>query len=73
MRMRRAKARAVVWTTMRRMAGSFGSDAVLTKCGMSGRAKVAGEEALVGVAAPQPVPAGILDECTNMTVSQVGA
>lgn len=52
MRMRRAKARAVVWTTMRRMAGSFGSDAILTKYGMSGRAKVAGEEALVGVAVP---------------------
>lgn len=73
MRMRRAKARAVVWTTMRRMAGNFGSDAILTKYGMSGRAKVAGEEALVGVAAPRPVPAGILDECISVTVSQVGA
>ena len=50
-----------------------GSDATLTKYGTSGRAKVAGEEALVGVAAPQPVPAGILDECINcVTGGSVG-
>lgn len=46
---------------MRRVAGSFGSKAILRKYARRGRAKAAAEDALVGVAALLSVPAGILD------------
>lgn len=54
--------------TMRRMAGNFGSNAVLRKYGSSGRAKAAGEEAVVGVAALLSVPVGTLDGCIKVTL-----
>ena len=55
------------------MVGNFGN-AVLRKYGRRGRTKGAGEEALVGVAAPLSVPVGILHDCIeSVSPSSLGS